>query len=66
VLLCAACYAYKTVTGTEQGSFSKASGLGKLTEINLAAAQTFRFKAYNHQVVSEYNLWHNHTRAAFV
>lgn len=40
VLLHATCYAYKTVTRTEQGSFSKGSDLGKLTEKNQTAAQT--------------------------
>lgn len=54
------------MTGSEQGSFSEASDLGKLTEINQTAGQTSRVKAYNHQTVSEYNFWQNQRKAAFV
>jgi len=56
VLLHTACYAYKTATSTERDSFSKALDFGKFTEINQNADQTSRVKAYNHQIVSEYNI----------
>ena len=59
-------HAYKTATSTGWGSFSKALDLGKFTEINQNADQTSRVKAYNHQLVSEYNIWQNQTRVAFV
>lgn len=65
VLLHAARYAYKTATSTGWGSFSKALDLGKFTEINQNADQTSRVKAYNHQLVSEYNIWQNQARVAF-
>lgn len=66
MLLHAACYAYKTATSIGWGSFSKALDLGKFTEINQNADQTSRVKAYNHQIVSEYNIWQNQGRVAFV